>query len=52
MYIDPGTGSVLFQIVLAGILSIGVIIRVFWKKIRSLFYKKEFEVEKQKSKEI
>ena len=39
MYIDPGTGSVLQQIILAAALSLGVVIRVFWKKIKVLFTK-------------
>jgi hypothetical protein len=39
MYIDPGTGSVFLQIILATILGAGVLIRVFWKKITSPFRK-------------
>jgi uncharacterized protein HemX len=39
MYIDPGTGSVLLQIILAAALSLGVVIRIFWKKIKALFSK-------------
>jgi hypothetical protein len=41
MYIDPGTGSVLFQIIIAGLLGAGVFIKIFWKKIISLFSKKD-----------
>ena len=41
MYLDPGSGSIIIQVLLAGILGAGVIIRVFWKKIQSLFAKKE-----------
>jgi hypothetical protein len=40
MYIDPGTGSVLFQVVIAGLLGAGVFIKIFWKKIVTLFSKK------------
>jgi hypothetical protein len=40
MYIDPGSGSVLLQLVLATLLGAGVLIRVFWKKITSPFRKK------------
>jgi hypothetical protein len=43
MYIDPGTGSVLFQIIIAGALGAGVLIRIFWKKIVTLFSKKSVE---------
>jgi hypothetical protein len=40
MYIDPGTGSVIFQILIASLLGAGVLIRIFWKKIVTLFSKK------------
>ncbi len=43
MYIDPGTGSVLFQIIIASALGAGVSIRIFWKKIVTLFSKKSVE---------
>lgn len=36
-YLDPGTGSLLIQIILAGLLGIGVAIRIFWDKIVGLF---------------
>ena len=38
-YLDPGTGSLLIQILLAGLLGIGVAVRVFWDKIIGLFRK-------------
>lgn len=41
MYIDPGSGSILLQIILGSVLGAGVLIKVFWKKILSLFGKKE-----------
>jgi hypothetical protein len=34
---DPGTGSLLLQLILAALLGIGVTVRIFWKKIRGLF---------------
>ncbi len=37
MYLDPGTGSLIFQIILAGLLGISVFIKVFWRKILNLF---------------
>ncbi|MBN1537561.1 MAG: hypothetical protein JW908_12560 [Anaerolineales bacterium] len=43
MYLDPGSGSVILQTVLASLLGAGVIIRVFWKKIKSLGGKKNLE---------
>jgi len=40
MYIDPGLGSVIFQVVLAAILAVGVAVKIFWKNIKSFFGKK------------
>ena len=40
-YLDPGTGSMLLQVILAGIAGIGVFCKLFWVKIRSFFYRKE-----------
>lgn len=39
MYIDPGTGSVLLQIILAASLSLGVLIKIFWSRIKVIFTK-------------
>jgi len=33
-YLDPGTGSMLLQVVLGGIAAVGVAIKLFWYKIR------------------
>jgi hypothetical protein len=39
MYIDPGSGSVILQVLLGALLSIAVVIRLFWGKIKALFGK-------------
>jgi hypothetical protein len=41
MYLDPGFGSMILQIVLAGLLGIGVFLRIFWKRITGIFRKNE-----------
>ena len=41
MYLDPGTGSVILQAVLAGVLGVGVFARVFWRRIKGLFGRKD-----------
>jgi hypothetical protein len=33
-YLDPGTGSMLIQVVLGGIAAVGVALKLFWHKIR------------------
>ena len=36
-YLDPGSGSIILQMILAGLLGVGVVVKVFWKKIAGLF---------------
>lgn len=31
-YLDPGTGSMVLQVLLAALLSVGVLVKVFWRK--------------------
>jgi hypothetical protein len=38
-YLDPGSGSILLQILLAAILGIGVFVRAQWSRIKSWFGK-------------
>jgi len=40
LYIDPGTGSLIIQILIGFFVSSAVMLKVFWKKIVSLFGKK------------
>jgi hypothetical protein len=44
-YIDPGTGSYVFQIVIAAFVALSFAVKVYWQKIRQfvgrLFSKKE-----------
>ncbi len=37
LYLDPGSGSFLIQLLLAVALGAGVAIRMYWTKIKSLF---------------
>jgi hypothetical protein len=36
-YLDPGTGSYIFQFIIAGIVGIGFLVKVYWGKIKALF---------------
>ncbi len=36
-YLDPGSGSILFQLILAAILGAGVLIRAQWARIKKWF---------------
>ena len=40
-YIDPGTGSYIFQIVIALILGMGYALKLYWRKIINLFSSKK-----------
>ena len=36
-YLDPGTGSFILQLVLAGLFGLLLTVRIFWKKIKAFF---------------
>jgi hypothetical protein len=36
-YLDPGTGSMLLQVILGGIAAVGVAIKLYWHKLRAAF---------------
>jgi hypothetical protein len=36
-YLDPGTGSYVFQMVVAALVSVGFLVRAYWHRLRSLF---------------
>ena len=39
-YVDPGSGSFVFQAFIAGLLAAGMAIKVFWRRIVGLFSRK------------
>lgn len=39
-YLDPGTGSYVFQVVVAMIFGAGFAIKIFWKKLRNILFHK------------
>lgn len=36
-YLDPGTGSMLLQGLLAGIMAMGVTIGIYWRRLKAFF---------------
>lgn len=36
-YLDPGSGSFLIQILVAGVLGAGVALKVYWRKVKAFF---------------
>lgn len=39
-YLDPGSGSMLLQVVLGGVAAVGVVARLYWHRLTSLFRRK------------
>ena len=50
-YLDPGTGSMLLQILLAGLAGMGVLGKLYWHRIRRLFGARDGEDEEREEKE-
>jgi hypothetical protein len=44
-YLDPGSGSFLLQLLIAGIVGAGFLIKVYWKKIKGLFNRSDAKKE-------
>ena len=40
-YVDPGTGSFVFQAVIGGLLAVGVGIKVFWKRLTGMVSRRD-----------
>ena len=44
-YLDPGTGSLLFQGLIAGLATIISVLSIYWQKVKSFFVKKELDTD-------
>jgi hypothetical protein len=40
-YIDPGSGSIIFQVLVGAALGVSVAVKVFWRRIVSFFSRKD-----------
>ena len=36
-YLDPGTGSMLLQVLLGGVAAVGVVARLYWHRLTAVF---------------
>ena len=36
-YLDPGTGSYIFQLLIAGLVGLGLMVKIYWKRIIAFF---------------
>jgi len=41
LYVDPGTGSMILQVMAGGLLVLITTTKLYWKRLRSLFRKKD-----------
>ncbi|HLB66078.1 MAG TPA: hypothetical protein VJJ78_00570 [Candidatus Saccharimonadales bacterium] len=49
-YLDPGSGSLILQVIIGFVLGAGVLIKTYWSKIKGLFSKnKKSKPEAKKS---
>jgi hypothetical protein len=37
LYIDPGSGSMILQVIAGGVLAAGLFVKTYWFKIKSFF---------------
>ena len=44
-YLDPGSGSFLIQLLIAGLVGAGFLIKAYWKKIKGLFNRSDTKTE-------
>ena len=47
-YLDPGSGSLLLQALLGGVAAAGVLVKLYWHRIRRLFGSKARDEEEEK----
>lgn len=36
-YLDPGAGSIVIQAIVAGVLGVATVVKLYWSKIKGLF---------------
>lgn len=46
-YLDPGAGSMLLQLILGGVAALGVVVRLFWHRLRTPFRRRGLDQSKQ-----
>lgn len=39
LYVDPGSGSLLFQLLISGLVGFIAFVKIYWNKIKSFFSK-------------
>lgn len=49
LYLDPGSGSILIQLIIASALGAALIVKTSWSKIKKFFHKNTSEVSEKES---
>ena len=44
-YLDPGSGSLIFQVIVGGAMAAGLALKVFWRRIVSMFSRRRSDDE-------
>ncbi len=39
-YLDPATGSMIFQAIIAALVGTGVVVKLYWYRLKALFFRK------------
>ncbi len=47
-YLDPGTGSILLQVIIGGVAGLGVVGKLYWHRLRSLFGAREKDAQEER----
>jgi hypothetical protein len=47
-YLDPGSGSMLLQLVLGGVAGFGVIVRLYWRRLTALAGVRQDRIQREK----
>ena len=40
-YLDPGSGSMLLQLLLGGVTGVVVIVKLYWERVKSIFHRSD-----------
>ena len=40
-YLDPGSGSMLLQLLLGGVTGVVVIVKLYWERVKSMFHRRD-----------
>jgi hypothetical protein len=40
-YVDPGSGSYILQLIIAGLLGAALAVRIYWKRIKAIFSREQ-----------